>query len=627
MKSNAVSAEEVDDAVGGRADFQATDTSPDSVAQPNPPLAKPAQPPTSSPVGHSHLPAGYALVKELGVGGVATVYHCNHPQEGDVAVKVLSNDYLPDSTVTERFRREINAYLEINHPNVVGGRRLIEDRERAIIALVMDLAVGQDLSVRLQSKSFFPLFETIGLLVQLCEGLGAIHDKGIIHRDLKPENILVSPCGLLQITDFGVALMPGTSRLTEHGGVVGTLQYVSPEYLLSSQLDARSDIYAVGLIAYELLTGEAPFAGGELFASVTQRVKSDPPSPRSINPLIPPWLDSIVMKALARAPQDRFQQVSALKEELAAGIRREGLPISFPDFKSQNRGDSSAGRSAVSDARKPEREPSREISRPANKIQSFHRIGESKGPEGSGNGDGTKSKPSHADTLSSGQERRIRKNSSARAVTAKKSKQLKEEQREPESKSTTPPSRVGGQGMKRAQFARHPAPANTRQGDTAWSGRHPLTSSDPRSAAGSPSAHGSRTQLSAAPNSITTTSPLELQASEGIELALAPSNSADQRTADQRTIDLKASSRRPLPKLPSSYGPSQKPNFQRLTPVHQLQSEASSTQSPPRKNPSAAPDIHTAPLVTADALVQFLGSAALGAGLGYGILSRIFGAW
>ena len=620
MKSNAVSAEVVDDAVGGHAEFQATVTSPDSVAQSIPGLMKPVQPQASSTVASSHLPAGYSLVKELGVGGVATVYHCKHPQEGDVAVKVLSKDYLPDSTVTERFRREINAYLEINHPNVVGGRRLIEDRERAIIALVMDLAVGQDLSVRLQSKSFFPLFETIGLLVQLCEGLGAIHDKGIIHRDLKPENVLVSPCGLLQITDFGVALMPGTSRLTEHGGVVGTLQYVSPEYLLSSQLDARSDIYAVGLIAYELLTGEAPFAGGELFASVTQRVKSDPPSPRSINPLIPSWLDAIVMKALARAPEDRFQQVSTLKEELAAGIRREGLPISFPDSKSQNRTESVAVRSAVSDSRKPERETSRDEPRPSNKIESFHRNGGGKVRGESANEGGSKSKPSRADTPTSGQERRIRRNSSAKAGTAKKTKRPNEEQKEPESHSASTPSRVGIQGMRRAQFARHPAPANTRQGDTAWSGRHPLTSPDPRP--GATSVNGSRTQLSATPGSVTTTIPLEPNVSQEIELALVPSNAAE-----QRTIDLKASSRRPLPKLSPSYGSSQRPNLQRLTPVHQLQSEAPSTQTASRQNQFTAPEVHTAPIVTADALVQFLGSAALGAGLGYGILSRIFGAW
>lgn len=275
------------------------------------------------------LPSGYSLIKELGSGSVGSVFHCSHPIDGEVAVKVLFPEAAADNKTVERFRREFGAYLEIQHPNVVRGKRLIDDQERGLLALVMELISGGDLGTRLGSGKRLSLFEALGLMIQLCDGLGAIHKHGIIHRDLKPENLLIDPCGRLKITDFGIALLPGTTRLTEHGGMVGTLQYASPEYLMSSTLHPPGDIYAFGVIAYEMVTGRSPFEGGQFFESIARRMKTDPPPPSTKNRDIPPWLDQLILKALARDPKDRHPTIDETRRELASGIRDENIPINI----------------------------------------------------------------------------------------------------------------------------------------------------------------------------------------------------------------------------------------------------------------------------------------------------------
>jgi serine/threonine protein kinase len=283
------------------------------------------------------LPKGYSLIKELGSGSVGSVFHCSNPVEGDVAVKVLFPESAADDKTVERFRREFGAYLEINHPNVIRGKRLIDERDSGILALVMELISGSDLRARLTDGKPLSIFEALGLLIQLCEGLQAIHDHGIIHRDLKPENILIDPCGRLKITDFGIALLPGTTRITEHGGMVGTLQYASPEYLMSSTLHPPGDIYALGLIAYEMLTGRPPLEGSQFYESVARRIKMDPPPPSEQNPNIPSWLDTLILKALARDPKNRYCTIDEVLSDLMRGISDAHIPIAFGDARNRQR--------------------------------------------------------------------------------------------------------------------------------------------------------------------------------------------------------------------------------------------------------------------------------------------------
>jgi len=283
------------------------------------------------------LPKGYSLIKELGSGSVGSVFHCSNPVEGDVAVKVLFPESAADDRTVERFRREFGAYLEINHPNVIRGKRLVDERDRGILALVMELISGSDLRTRLENGKPLSIFEALGLLIQLCNGLQAIHDHGIIHRDLKPENILIDPCGRLKITDFGIALLPGTTRITEHGGMVGTLQYASPEYLMSSTLHPPGDIYALGLIAYEMVTGRPPLEGSQFYESVARRMKMDSPPPSEQNPNIPPWLDTLILKALARDPQNRYRTIDEVLDDLMRGISDANIPIAFGNTRQRQK--------------------------------------------------------------------------------------------------------------------------------------------------------------------------------------------------------------------------------------------------------------------------------------------------
>jgi serine/threonine protein kinase len=189
----------------------------------------------------------------------------------------------------------------------------------------MEFVSGGDLATKLSRASDRPTIPTvIRLLSQMCAGVQAIHDAGIIHRDLKPENIFLTKEGDVKIGDFGIARLEiGSARkLTEHGGVVGTIDYVAPEYLLSSQIDGRGDIYALGILGYEMIAGESPFKGDSIYDTMWKRIKYDPPPPSHIRPECPPSLDAIILKAMARTPEDRFQTAQAMYDKL---INLEGV--------------------------------------------------------------------------------------------------------------------------------------------------------------------------------------------------------------------------------------------------------------------------------------------------------------
>jgi serine/threonine protein kinase len=145
------------------------------------------------------------------------------------------------------------------------------------------------------------------ILTEMCSGVQAIHDAGIVHRDLKPENILLTKEGDVKIADFGIARTGHGPKLTEHGGVVGTIDYVSPEYMLNSQVDWRSDIYAIGILGYEMVAGESPFRGDSVYATMTKRLKSDAKPPSALRPECSPALDRIILRAMHRDPEQRYQ--------------------------------------------------------------------------------------------------------------------------------------------------------------------------------------------------------------------------------------------------------------------------------------------------------------------------------
>ena len=248
----------------------------------------------------------YEVVKCLGSGSMGLVYACRNRVLGQiVAVKVLFPEVASDKVASARFKNEILASYEVSHPNVVRAYEYITERD--LVAYTMEYVGGGDLASKLGAEERIPIQEIIKLLSQMAAGCQAIHDAGIVHRDLKPENILLTSEGNVKIADFGIARNRHGPKLTEHGGVVGTIDYVAPEYMLKSQVDWRSDIYALGILAYEMVAGESPFKGDSVYATMTKRLKTDPDPPSKFRPESPSELDRIILKAMQREPENRYQ--------------------------------------------------------------------------------------------------------------------------------------------------------------------------------------------------------------------------------------------------------------------------------------------------------------------------------
>jgi serine/threonine protein kinase len=249
----------------------------------------------------------YEVVRCLGAGSMGMVYACRHRDlQGQlVAAKVLFREVALDAVAAARFKNEILASYGVSHPNVVRAYEFIRDGD--LIAYTMEFIGGGDLADRMSRPELVSIAEILRLLSQMAAGVQAIHDAGIVHRDLKPENILLTNDGAVKIADFGIARKTDGPKLTEHGGVVGTLEYVSPEYMLRSQVDWRSDIYALGVLAFELITGEPPFKGDSAYASISKRLQTDPEPPSKYRSECPSGLDHIVLKALQRDPEERYQ--------------------------------------------------------------------------------------------------------------------------------------------------------------------------------------------------------------------------------------------------------------------------------------------------------------------------------
>jgi serine/threonine-protein kinase len=184
----------------------------------------------------------------------------------------------------------------------------------------MEYVSGGDLADRLDQAEPIPIPEVISILSQMSSGVQAIHDAGIVHRDLKPENILLAKDGKVKITDFGIARTDHGPKLTEHGGVVGTLDYVSPEYMLNSQVDWRSDIFAIGILGFEMVAGQTPFKGDSLYATMRSKLTTDPPSPSSFRSECPPQLDEIILRAMHRDPELRYQSAAEIYEDLRSAF-------------------------------------------------------------------------------------------------------------------------------------------------------------------------------------------------------------------------------------------------------------------------------------------------------------------
>ncbi|GCF08533.1 hypothetical protein KDI_20970 [Dictyobacter arantiisoli] len=251
----------------------------------------------------------------LGHGGMSRVYLARdlHNQQ-TVVLKIPNDDLIGNVGVYERYKRESEIGNRVNHPNVQ--RMLNTGEPRSEEYLVMEYIQGQTLRTLLEEREGNPLppSEAIRLTLQICDALAYCHVHGVFHRDIKPENIMVQDDGTIKLIDFGVALLAGARRVTWRGltGTVGTPDYMSPEQIRGERGTASSDIYAVGVILYEMLCGHPPFEGENVFAVMNQHATQDPPSILDSQPELSPELATVVMKAIRRDADKRYKTMPDL---------------------------------------------------------------------------------------------------------------------------------------------------------------------------------------------------------------------------------------------------------------------------------------------------------------------------
>jgi len=261
----------------------------------------------------------YEIVRQLGHGGMSQVYLANdvHTQQ-IVVLKFLNDDLIGNVAVFERYKRETEIGSRINHPYVQ--HMLAIGEERSAEYLVMEYIKGRTLREVLEERNgqSLPPDEALRIARQVCDALAYCHEQGVFHRDIKPENIMIQDDGNIKIIDFGVALLEGARRVTWRGltGTVGTPDYMSPEQLKGERGMAGSDIYAVGVILYEMLCGRTPFDGESAFAIMNQHVTQDPLSILAFKSDLSPHLATVVMKAIRRIPEKRFRSIREMQHML-----------------------------------------------------------------------------------------------------------------------------------------------------------------------------------------------------------------------------------------------------------------------------------------------------------------------
>jgi serine/threonine-protein kinase len=259
----------------------------------------------------------YSLERELGRGGMATVYLAHDAQQRDpVAIKVMHSN-LADALDSQRFRREMGIAASLAHPLIVP----LHDSGSAggVLYYIMPYVEGESLYERLQRERRLPLEDALRITHDVAAALGYAHSRGVLHRDVKPENILLAG-GHALIADFGLARAIGAAdyaKLTETGVIVGTLYYMSPEQLREDRdLDQRSDIYSLGCILYEMLSGGPPYTGRSLTEVASRILRASVPSVRRLRADVPPTVDQVISRALAKAAAERFTTM----QELAAAL-------------------------------------------------------------------------------------------------------------------------------------------------------------------------------------------------------------------------------------------------------------------------------------------------------------------
>jgi beta-lactam-binding protein with PASTA domain/predicted Ser/Thr protein kinase len=277
----------------------------------------------------------YEIGGVLGRGGMAEVHLGRDLRLGrEVAVKVLRSDLARDPSFQVRFRREAQASASLNHPAIVAVYDTGEDRTAlgATPYIVMEYVEGETLRDVLRREGRLSSERAMTLAADICGALDFSHRNGIVHRDVKPGNVMITPQGTVKVMDFGIAraVSDSAATMTSTAAVIGTAQYLSPEQARGESVDARSDVYSMGCLLYELATGAPPFTGDSPVSVAYQHVREDPRLPSSINPEVPAELDAILLKAMSKNPANRYQSAADMRNDLLralAGQRVEATPV------------------------------------------------------------------------------------------------------------------------------------------------------------------------------------------------------------------------------------------------------------------------------------------------------------
>ncbi len=281
----------------------------------------------------------YDVVDTLGSGGMADVYLARDEVLGrDVALKVLNRRFSSDGEFVERFRREARSAATLSHPNVVS----IYDRgeaEDGACYISMEYLPGGTLKDRISRDTPMDPGVAAEVALQIAQGLEAAHEAGVIHRDVKPHNVLVTRAGDVKVGDFGIARAESAGTMTGDA-VLGTAAYMSPEQAAGRPVDPRSDLYSLGVVMYEMLTGETPFTAGDAISAATQHADEPPTPPKRRNPRVPDATNDLVLRLLSKDPNERPPSASALIDDLR---RLPGVPADDPRDEAENSAAPSGG--------------------------------------------------------------------------------------------------------------------------------------------------------------------------------------------------------------------------------------------------------------------------------------------
>ena len=261
----------------------------------------------------------YEILAVLGHGGMSEAYKARDGETGrDVVLKIPYSNIIGDPATFSRYQREMEIGKRLDHPNI---QRLIAEgqlRGGTSPYMVLEYVEGRLLREQLAENSPLPLDKTLQITRQLVDALRYCHERGIVHRDLKPENVLITSEGQVKLVDFGIALLRGARRLTFRrlSNSVGTPDYMAPEQVRGERGDARTDVYSVGVMLFEMVTGEVPFQGDNALAVMSQRVNSEAPLLRRVRSDLPPQLEAVLFRALRRDPAERYSSMEELQQDL-----------------------------------------------------------------------------------------------------------------------------------------------------------------------------------------------------------------------------------------------------------------------------------------------------------------------